>query len=393
MDIDKTFKPTVEWMGKKYDEMNMQLFNNELGDCNFAIFTTGRGSEGGVLGWFKITAQNIRANRSDRHMFKMDWGNKIYVTRANFERVCKPSIELNGNYSGTEHGFLATLVHEMCHYYTYMYGYIPKQGHGREFKEIGAIVSSRSKGMFTIQRIASAEQMSELELSDEMKAKRVKRESNKKSKMNAIFEFRTNGEIHLTTTTNQKLKYEILSTYTQKHVKKILLSNDSSLIDFLFSKGYKHNMRTWRYWNVADKDWINHLNEYDCETYSNKDYDDEGQTISTKSQEPPQEKRQPRRIFSIKTSNGTFECDGSVYNSLFKALREKFPKMSDDTIKKIINNPNNYRMEENKKNMKSVIREVIEEFMQNEFRGANNNDTIEINPNMNLGLHSPLEAE
>lgn len=72
MDIDKTFKPTVEWMGKKYNEMNMQLFNNELGDCNFAIFTTGRGSEGGVLGWFKITAKNIRANRSDRHMFKMD---------------------------------------------------------------------------------------------------------------------------------------------------------------------------------------------------------------------------------------------------------------------------------------------------------------------------------
>jgi hypothetical protein len=66
--------------------------------------------------------------------------------------------------------------------------------------------------------------------------------------------------------------------------------------------------------------------------------------------------------------------------------------MSDDTIKKIMNNPNNYRMEESRKTAKSIIREVIDELMNNEFRGADN-DTVEITPDMNLGKFSPLEAE
>ena len=46
---DKTFKPTVEWMEQKYQEMNKLLFNGKLGQCNFAIFTSGKGSQGGVL--------------------------------------------------------------------------------------------------------------------------------------------------------------------------------------------------------------------------------------------------------------------------------------------------------------------------------------------------------
>jgi hypothetical protein len=45
-------------------------------------------------------------------------------------------------------------------------------------------------------------------------------------------------------------------------------------------------------------------------------------------------------------------------------------------------------------NIKSIINEVIDEFMRNEFRGANNmEDDVVISPDMNLGLHSPLETE
>ena len=173
--MDKTFRPNTQWMAEKYEEMNQQLFNGELGACSFAIFTSGRGSEGGVLGWFKITARNIRIDRYSRRMFANYGFDRTYIDKSNFVDLCRPQIELNGNYTGTEHSFLATLAHEMCHYYTYMNGYAPKQGHGREFKDIGSIVSYRSNGMFTIQRLASAEQMTEMELSDEMKAKRAKR--------------------------------------------------------------------------------------------------------------------------------------------------------------------------------------------------------------------------
>jgi len=388
--MDKTFKPTVEWMAQKYQEMNEQLFNGALGDCNFNIFTTGRGSQGGTLGWFKICARGIRVDRYSRRMFKKIGWDTEYIDKHNFVNLCWPTIELNGNYSGTEHGFLATLVHEMCHYYTYMNGYCPKQGHGIEFKEIGSIVSSRSNGLFTIQRLATAEEMDELELNDEMKAKRAKRLANKKASVTAVIVFTQEGKVKLTMTSNQKLVNLITKTEEDERNEKVVSTNDANIIDYLFSKGYRKNMRTWRYWSLEDKPWINELKNMLLEA--------SGEMLGVRRSQPqPQQQvqprqKEPRRIFSIKTSTGTFEYDGSAYNSLFKALRERFPKMSDDTIKKIMNNPNNYRMEENRKTAKTIIREVIDELMNNEFRGTDN-DTVEITPDMNLGKFSPLEVE
>ena len=388
MEMDKTFKPTVEWMAQKYQEMNEQLFNGVLGDCNFNIFTTGRGSQGGTLGWFKIGARGIRVDRYSRRMYKRIGWDTEYIDKHNFVNLCKPTIELNGNYSGTEHGFLATLVHEMCHYYTYMNGYCPKQCHGIEFKQIGSIVSSRSNGLFTIQRLATAEEMNELELNDEMKAKRAKRLANKKASVTAVIVFTQEGKVKLTITSNQSLVNLITKTEEGERNEKVVSTNDANIIDYLFNKGYRINMRTWRYWSLEDKPWINEFKNMLLET--------SGETLGVRRPQPqPQvqsQQKEPRRIFSIKTSTGSFEYDGSVYNSLFKALRERFPKMSDDTIKKIMNNPNNYKMEESRKTAKSIIREVIDELMNNEFKGADN-DSVEITPDMNLGKFSPLEVE
>lgn len=384
MEMDKSFRPNVEWMAEKYAEMNSLLFNGELGECDFAIFTTGKGSEGGTLGWFKIKGRNIRADRYSRRMFVNGW-ERVNINRNNFVSLCHPTIELNGNYTGTEHGFLATLVHEMCHYYTYMDGYCPRQGHGREFKDIGYIVSSRSNGMFTIQRLASAEQMSELELSAEMKAKREKRLSNRKASVTAIFVFTEQGQVKLTITSSPNL-INMISTSEEGRGSNVVTSNDANVIEFLFSKGYKKNMRTWRYWSLEGKPWIDELKEMLLET--------SGETLGVKRTaaqqvQPKQQPKLPKRIFSIQTSNGRFEHDADVYYSLLNALKERFPKTSEEAIMKLINNPANYRMVENKMNTKNILKEVIEEFMQNDME---NNDSVEINPNMNLGLESPLEA-
>jgi hypothetical protein len=57
---------------------------------------------------------------------------------------------------------------------------------------------------------------------------------------------------------------------------------------------------------------------------------------------------------------------------------------------KLMNNRANFKkLEENKMNAKSIIKEVIEEFMNDEM----GNDSVAINPDMNLGLQSPLEGE
>ena len=370
----RSFKPTVEWMAERYNEANQKLFNGALGECDFNVFTTGRGSQGGTLGWFKIAARGIMADRHSRKMFKQGW-DRVYVDRKNFVEMCHPTIELNGNYSGTEHGFLATLVHEMCHYYTYMNGYCPKQGHGPEFRQIGSIVSSRSNGLFTIQRLASAEDMSQLELNDEMKAKREKRLNNKKASVTAVLVFTIYGKVKLTMTSSQNL-IDTISNEENRRGENVVTSNDSNVIDYLFSKGYRR------------KPWIGELKNMLHET--------SGQVFGTKRQQKPQVQqqmpKQPTRVFSIRTSTGTFEHDGNSYFGLKKALRERFPKMSDEALEKIIQNPANYRMEENKVNVKTIIEGVIDEFMDNEFRGTNNNnDSVEITPDMNLGEFSPLE--
>lgn len=388
--MNKSFKPTVNWMAEKYDEMNAKLFGGQLGQCDFNIFTSGRGSQGRTLGFFRMNGRGLKIEIATRKMFRHDdWfpNDKEYVNKSNFYSVCRPSIELNGNYSGTEHAFLGTLVHEMCHYYTYMNGYAPKQGHGTEFRNIAYRVSYKSNGEFSIQRLASAEEMQNFELSDEMKAKQEKRLSNKKASLMAIFVYNINGTVKLSTTSSQALANRIIDSYKKLDVPKVVVSNDLRLIELLYSHGYRRNFRTWRYWNVGNTDWIKTIDNYDIKVYNNPNMNFIKNTYGDKSNigvEAPQ--RLSKRIFSIKTNNGTFKTEVASESDLFNKLRERFPKMSDETIKKIMSNQANYQMTENKrKSLSDIIREAIEE-------AIGNDGTVDIDSNMNLGLHSPLEG-
>lgn len=377
-DIEKNFIPTPQWMKEKYDELNASLFMGRLGECGFNVFTTGRGAGGSVLGWFKITGYGVKIERRNGRMFRENYWDREYINKNNFVDICKPVIELNGNYTGTEHGFMSTLLHEMCHYYTYMDGWAPKQAHGREFREIGYIVAARSQGMFTVQRIASAEQMSELELNDEMKAKKQQRLERKKASVSAIVIYTKDGHVELTISSN-KLLIGKIQKYAEDDNLKFYVSNDSDVIEFLFGKGYRKNMRTWRFWYLEGKPWLKEL-----EALFNSSESEETD------EEPVDVPHEPKKIFTIKTNSGTFECeaDGNLINS----IKERFPKMSDETINKIINNPANYRIVESKKCTKDIVKEVIDEFITNEVVGMNDNDCVSITPYMNLGTFSPLQV-
>lgn len=255
--ITEKFKPTVSWMSQKYNELNDWLFGGFLGKCDFEVFTTGRGSQGRTLGHFYFMDDNIYYNRRERRLFYKDsWGNKTYITPENFYKLCKPVIGLNGNYSGTEISLLNTLLHEMCHYYVKYRGYSPTQAHGREFKNIAQMVSSRSNGVFTIQRLATAEEMNNRELDEKFVELKKRRLENKKNKVNAIFVFKTTG-VQLTITSSDTLVNEIIQRrQNDDKCKKILISNDINLLTKLFENGYKTNLRTYRYWALSEKDEI-----------------------------------------------------------------------------------------------------------------------------------------
>lgn len=240
-------RATIEWAEEKYDEMNRLLFNNHLPPCDFSTDLTGAKT----LGRFCLTRSGLFVNKNTRRMFVKDYWDNVLINRSNIYELAKPVIRFNNNYDSTEEALLTTLVHEMCHYYTYCDGYSPRQGHGPEFRGIAYTVGMRSNGRFTIQRFATAEEMTQRTLDPKLQARKDRRVQNKKTNTSALFIYLANGEVRLITTTNDYLLDSIINAHKgkekEKQIVKAIKSNDANLIEFLYSNGYRKTMRTYRY--------------------------------------------------------------------------------------------------------------------------------------------------
>lgn len=413
-------KPTTEWMTKWYDIMNQRLFNGELGACILRPFTTGKGSNGRTLGWFKITASNIKVDRSTRRIFKSDYYSRQYVDRSSFPSICKPCIELNANYSAPEDSWLNTLVHEMCHYYTYMYGYAPKQGHGPEFREIGAIVSSKSNGLITIQRLASAEEMTHFDLDANIKQKNQERLDRKKSNLNVCVIILDNKQVRLVTTTSMKLVDEIANLHNTKNDTLYFgCSHETGLVDLLYSKGYRSSMRTYRYWDISNASWLNILPEYQwnkvigkCATMEEAlglENKDENQPSLAVANNNKQEETHlgyhiikdgtGYNLYSTETKHKTFGhpvekiwFDNEQNLFCFKNGKFTFIGTPGHWQKyNVQENINHKNMDKNTDKIKEAIRKKLQEMIDEKINGNGEADSISISPDMNLGLESPFE--
>ena len=413
-------KPTTEWMTKWYDIMNKRLFNGELGDCILRPFTTGKGSNGRTLGWFKITASNIKVDRSTRRIFKSDYYSRQYVDRSSFPTICKPCIELNANYSAPEDSWLNTLVHEMCHYYTYMYGYAPKQGHGPEFREIGAIVSSKSNGLITIQRLASAEEMTHFDLDANIKQKNQERLDRKKSNLNVCVIILDNKQVRLVTTTSMKLVDEIANLHNTKNDTLYFgCSHETGLVELLYSKGYRSSMRTYRYWDISNASWLNILPEYQwnkvigkCATMEealgleNKDENHPSLAVANNNKQEEThlgyniiKDGTGYNLYNTETKRKTFGNPVEKIwfdneQNLFCFKNGKFTSIGTPGHWQKYNvqeNINHKNMDKNTDKIKEAIRKKLREMIDEKINGNGEADSISISPDMNLGLESPFE--
>ena len=345
IDEKNLFVLNTNWMEDNYWKMNKLLFNNYLADCSFSIFTSGKGANGNVLGWFKITGTNIKYNKKNRLMYyQTTYGKKEYIDYDNFVYLCKPQIELNGNYEWTERAALTTLVHEMCHYYTYMFGKVPTRAHGKEFQNIAAYVSAKSDDFFTVKRLASAEQMSEMILNSDIKAKNDLRQQNKENRIILMFLFMQNGEIRLINANSMKLVDLIVYNYKNnkyggEKIKEIKISTDSELKKIVFEEGYKKACTTYRYWNVENKPFIKNLNNYNLQTVLTT-VGDSLQNNQTTSQNP---QNTLIKHFKFTTIQGnTFEDKNVSKEELKAKIKQQFPKWSDSTIERVINTAKYY---------------------------------------------------
>lgn len=243
----KRFKPTIEWATKRYDKFNKKFFDGELGDCGFEIFTTGMGASGNtyaMIHYDKSAKDNLFLDReNNRYFVKKQNGEPLYLTRKNFYKCYKPVIKLNGNYSGTEEAWDNTLIHEMCHLYTLQNGTQPVQYHGKEFKEIANKIAEKSNGKFKIERTASEEESKEYDLDPRVKEKNLVQQAKKLSKMMAVFCFKNDGNVELTTTSDEKLVDAVIKKNSKNPYVKIVVSNDKWLMDDLLKYGLLKDMK------------------------------------------------------------------------------------------------------------------------------------------------------
>lgn len=151
---------------------------------------------------------------------------------------------MNSSYSATEDALLNTLVHEMCHYYTYMYGYCPKQAHGTEFRQIASEVCSRSNGRFVITRLAGAEAMSKHKLDDKVFQRLV-------DNVYSIFTEMKDGAVRLTRAKNKNVIDEIIDYHSRaRNAIRTYVYLDGDMSEYFARNGKKHIMRTYRFWTM-----------------------------------------------------------------------------------------------------------------------------------------------
>lgn len=272
VDEKDLMRPTIEWMAERYNEMNEKLFGGKLGSCAFEVFTTGKGAGGRTLGWFCMSAKGLKYNKSSRRLYSANGYNlgyytsQVFIDADNFDKICMPVIKMNGNYRWTEKAALTTLVHEMCHYYTFMNGFLPKQAHGPEFRSIAQYISTKSNGIFTIERLAKAEQMGEMVLDQEQQDAKDRRIANKKNKMIPTFVFMKDGEIRLVMASNMIVVNDVVNFERRQNRSTVKICKDNNLVEFLYSKGYRTACRKYRYWDIAQQPWIDEIYKYQMET-------------------------------------------------------------------------------------------------------------------------------
>jgi len=127
-------------------------------------------------------------------------------------------------------------------------------------------------------------------LDDDMAKKKETRKENKKSKATAILVFTENHiELSLISSTNQSLLNRIINVNTNKDkfredkrgkTTAIWTSNDSDFINLLFNNGYSRVFRTYKYWNIENKPFVEELFNLPHEIVFKNDMKESKKTIS-----------------------------------------------------------------------------------------------------------------
>lgn len=358
-DIGDKMSPTAEWMQEKYNQLNQELFNGELGNCLLVPSSLGKHT----LGMFSLRGNHVVYNSNVRRL-RYQYNCVTLINHNNFADIAKPCIELNSNFIATEKSLMSTLLHEMCHYYTYMNGNVPKQAHGKEFRAIAAMVSAKSRGVFPVETLASAEEMQQVGLSDS-------------AIDNINKSISRNGGAYLLTMELDGSSY--MYGYTRIVSKKSLKEWEFRIIsaypDIIFRLYNCNNTEKW--YGLPRKTVGGYRKTNNIESLLQECGATLIKTYNDKNIIP---------IFRINFSNGnSFELKNCTKEQIKNALEERYPQWGNEIIQKQMDNPKNYPQNES-----VIINGIVENIMNKLISQSPTNEDglIKITPDMNLGLES-----
>jgi predicted SprT family Zn-dependent metalloprotease len=252
------FKPSIEFLSKKYDELNEWLFEGKLKDCAFELFS----NKTNTLGQFSMR-KGVKFSKATREMFyQNNYGTRIPISYDNFE-LTMPKIGLNMDFERTELAWITTIAHEMCHYYTYMYGRAPKQAHGTEFKSIASKIKILTNNLINISTYSDLS-MDGSKYTDEVQDKINRTTARKKNNMTALILYKDDGKIWLITSTLPEV-IKRAKTVCYGKCNTIISVKDPDFIEYLWNNGYKNNMRSLRFWDIKNTKVEKDLGDYEYE--------------------------------------------------------------------------------------------------------------------------------
>lgn len=164
------FKPTVAWMTQKFNELNRKCFNNELPECFLRITKLSKKT----LGNFAPHTNTELYTKKDGTIMYDDLVTvdghsahfKFEIDKEWILENCKPVISLNNIYAMSEKEWLSVLIHEMCHYSSFIKGKMDSSNennsHGKIFHQECEDAARKMGEDWTAEYIETSEQLKEV---------------------------------------------------------------------------------------------------------------------------------------------------------------------------------------------------------------------------------------
>ena len=169
----ETIEPTVSWVKSKYNEFNNKYFDGFLPKCSISVKPLGESCGHVKAGTFRFMNSKGSILYGGANVY-YDSRNDRYeqINRDTIYRLLKPVITINSKYSAPPEQIENTIIHEMCHYYTFF----NKDGslrvadrendmHGDDFMKAAEMVSEKSGGKIKINALLSSEDIKQYQAS------------------------------------------------------------------------------------------------------------------------------------------------------------------------------------------------------------------------------------